>query len=112
MSITTTWIINDMKRNTTDDGVFEVFWTVWAVREEKYVAEINGSIELTPDPTSDSFIPYENLSQDNVISWVHENLDRTSIEQEATNKLNTLHPIVDEENVPLSSNGIPWASSS
>jgi len=111
MSITTTWEINNMKRNTTDDGVFEVFWSVWAVREEKYVTEINGSIELTPDPTSDSFISYENLSQDNVISWVHGNLDRNVIEQAVTDKLNTLHPIVNEENVPVSSNGIPWASS-
>jgi len=98
-----------MKRNTADDGIFEVFWSVWAVREEKYVAEVNGSIELTPDPTSDSFIAFENLTQDNVISWVHEILDRDIIEQEAKDKLNRLHPEVDT--IPVVQNGIPWGGS-
>jgi len=108
MSITTTWEINDMKRNTSDDGVFKVFWTVWAVREEKYVTEVNGVVELTPDPTSDSFIPYNDLTQDNVISWVQEVLDKDIIEQEAEDKLNRLHP--DDSTPPPEVSGIPWSS--
>ena len=97
-----------MKRNTSDDGVFKVLWTVWAVREEKYVTEVNGSVELTPDPTSDSFIPYDDLTQDNVISWVQGILDKDIIEQEAKDKLNSLHPL--EESTPVESTGMPWAS--
>ena len=107
MSITTTWEIYDMKRNTSDDGVFKVLWTVWAVREEKYVTEVNGSVELTPDPTSDSFIPYDNLTQDDVISWIQKVLDKDIIEQEVKDKLNRLHPL--EENI-VETSGIPWAS--
>ena len=111
MSITITWQIDDMKRNTETGGVSEVFWTVWAVREEKYVTEVNGSVELSADPESDTFISYDDLTQDTVISWVQGILDKDIIEQEVTDKLNTLHPIVNEENVPVSSNGTPWSSS-
>jgi hypothetical protein len=109
MSVTITWQIDDMKRNTETGGVFEVFWTVWATRQEKYVTGINGSVELSPDPDSDTFIAYDDLTQDNVISWVHNILDRDIIEQEVTDKLNRLHPLV--ESIPVESTGIPWASS-
>lgn len=109
MSITITWQIDDMKRNTETGGVSQVFWTVWATRQEKYVTEINGSVELSPDPESDSFIAYDDLTQDNVISWVHEILDKDIIEQEVTDKLNRLHPLV--ESTPVDSLGVPWASS-
>ena len=97
-----------MKRNAETGGVSEVFWTVWATREEKYVTEISGSFELSPDPDSDSFIAYDDLTQDNVISWVHDILDRDIIEQEAKDKLNRLHPEVDT--IPVVQNGIPWAA--
>lgn len=108
MSIDITWKIHDMKRNTSDSGVFQVSWVVWAVREEKYVTEINGVIELTPDPASDSFIAYDDLTQDNVIAWVHGVLDKDTVEQEARNKLNKLHPLL--ESAPAEASGTPWSS--
>lgn len=108
MSIDITWKIDDMKRNTETGGVSEVFWTVWATREEKYVTEINGVIELTPDPASDSFIAYESLTEDNVIAWVHGVLDKDTVEQEARNKLNKLHPLL--ESAPAEASGTPWSS--
>ena len=49
MSIEITWQVQDMKRNSSDSGVFEVSWVVWAVREEKYVTEVNGINENTVD---------------------------------------------------------------
>lgn len=109
MSIEITWQVQDMKRNAETGGVSEVFWIVWATREEKYVTEISGSFELSPDPDSDSFIAYDDLTQDNVISWVHDILDRDIIEQEAKDKLNRLHPEVDT--IPVVQNGIPWGGS-
>jgi hypothetical protein len=107
MTIEITWQILDMKRNSSDNGVFEVSWTVWAVREEKYVAEINGVVSLTPDPTSHSFIPFENLTQDNVIAWVKNNLETDVIEQNAKDKLNRLHPSLDT--TPTVQSGTPWS---
>tara|TARA_B100000497_G_C7625300_1_gene375776 strand:+ start:874 stop:1203 length:330 start_codon:yes stop_codon:yes gene_type:complete len=109
MSIEITWQVQDMKRNSSDNGVFEVSWVVWAVREEKYVTEVNGIIELTPDPASDSFIPFENLTQDTVIAWVKNVLDTDVVEQEARNKLNTLHPVSDI--TPVVQSGTPWSGS-
>lgn len=109
MSIEVTWQVQDMKRNSSDNGVFEVSWVVWAVREEKYVTEVNGIIELTPDPTSDSFIPFENLTQDTVIAWVKNVLEAGIVEQEARNKLNTLHPVLDI--TPVVQSGTPWGGS-
>lgn len=109
MSIEITWQVQDMKRNSSDSGVFEVSWVVWAVREEKYVTEVNGIIELTPDPTSDSFIPFENLTQDTVIAWVKNVLEEGVVEQEARDKLNTLHPVLDI--TPVVQSGTPWGGS-
>ena len=108
MSITTTWAINDMKRNASDNGVFEVFWTLWAAREEKYVTEVNGSIELTPDPTSDSFIPFENLTENDVLSWVKNNLEVSVIEQKVKDKLEKLHPSTNI--APTVQSGTPWGA--
>lgn len=108
MSISITWQIDDMKRNTETGGVSEVFWTVWATREERYVTEVNGSVELSADPESDTFISYDDLTQDTVISWVQGILDKDIIEQEAKDKLNRLHPEVDT--IPVVQNGIPWAA--
>lgn len=109
MSIEITWQVQDMKRNSSDSGVFEVSWVVWAVREEKYVTEVNGIIELTPDPTSDSFIPFENLTQDTVIAWVKNVLEEGVVEQEARDKLNILHPVLDI--TPVVQSGTPWGGS-
>lgn len=109
MSIEITWQVQDMKRNSSDNGVFEVSWVVWAVREEKYVTEVNGIIELSPDPTSDSFIPFESLTEDTVIAWVKNVLEANVVEEEARNKLNTLHPILDS--TPAVQSGTPWSGS-
>jgi len=109
MTIEVTWKIDDMKRNSSNNGVFEVFWTVWAVREETYVTEINGVVSLTPDPSSDSFIAFENLTQDNVIAWVKNDLETDVIEQEVRDKLNRLHPAL--ATTPTVQSGTPWSSS-
>lgn len=110
MAIETTWKIEDMKAHTSNEGVFEATWTVWATREEKYVTEINGVVEFNPDPNDADFTAYDDLTEDVVIGWVQTVIGKDEAEQLATDKLNKLHPIINEENPQTVKDGIPWAT--
>ena len=110
MSLTYTWNIQNMKRNSDDNGVFNVVYTVHAVDEdEKRISSINGSINLNPDSTSESFINYEDLSEDIVLNWVYDAVNRNQIETELQNKWNTMYPSASGI-TPSQLDGTPWAS--
>ena len=110
MAIETTWKIEDMKAHTSNDGVFEAAWILWATREEKYVTEISGVVEFNPNPSDSDFIAYNDLTEDIVIEWVQNVVGKEEAEQLVIDKLNKLHPIIDEENPQTVKDGIPWAA--
>ena len=108
MTVEYTWSIQDMKRNTSDDGVFEVTFRVSALRGTCQASEL-AVVELTPDPLSDTYIAYADLTENDVITWVRSVVGQSAMEEEVLNKLNILHPEVDA--TPVVQNGIPWSSS-
>ena len=96
-----------MKRNTSDDGVFEVTFRVSALRGTCQASEL-AVVELIPDPSSDTYIAYTDLTENHVITWVKSVVGQSAMEEEVLNKLNRLHPEVDT--IPVVQNGIPWAA--
>jgi hypothetical protein len=82
-NINYTWFIDQMFAIKNLDGhenfVSSVFWRCVGASGEAYATQI-GQTEL-PTLIGESFTPYEQLTQDQVLSWCWANgLDRASIE--------------------------------
>jgi hypothetical protein len=70
--------IEQLDRNS-DGGVTQVHWIV-SKTSGNYTATNYGSCEFMPDTTSDGYVEFESLTQDNVISWLQSKLDTADIE--------------------------------
>ena len=88
MAQTTTWTIQDMKRNTSDGGVHTVYWECRVVDDTHTdcSAVEGGKLRLTPDANADDFVAYDNLTEATVLGWVYDSLregDETADEAKA-----------------------------
>ena len=103
MSDTTfTWAIANLERETADGYVFTAHYTVEA-KDDTYSAGAYGSIGFE---RPDDLIPYADLTEDDVVSWVQEALGADKVaEVEAA-----LQAQLDEQHAPTCSSGLPWAS--
>jgi hypothetical protein len=76
MAVTYNWVIEQMEAYPQYEGhsdvVFNVHWRVNA-NEGNYNATGYGTVGVQLDPASE-FIPYANLTQDEVVGWVKEAL--------------------------------------
>jgi hypothetical protein len=109
--ITTTWAVIDMVRNVEDGGVFKVVW--WCRVEDPTSphrrqdgAHMVFEKMLTPDPASDSYTPYENLTNEQVLGWVTADQDKAAIEAALYEQC-----VKKTEARALIANGLPWLTS-
>ena len=102
------WMIAQLERNTTDNGVIVAHWRVTA--EETvgtgddavtYTASSYGTCGFNPDPTSPSFVPYEDLTEADVLAWVYESVDKDATEAALTAN-------IEEQKNPVTETGLPW----
>jgi len=106
---TFTWSINTLERELADGYVFTAHYSVNAVSStldpegNPYSQGAYGSIGLER-PEGD-LIPFDDLTQDQVIDWVKEKLggDEKVAEIEAA-----LQARLDEVMTPTKINGVPW----
>lgn len=66
---TVAWSISQMDRHLTNGGVTMAHWRADA-SDGEYSASVYGAVGFTPDPTSPSFKPYEQLTEAEVLEWV------------------------------------------
>jgi len=95
--MTITWKIEQLDHLTSDGFVTTAHWRATAVDDE-YSASTYGTTGWqagTPD------IPYANLTEATVLTWVWENLDKVEIEANLIAQINALKN-------PTTSNGVPW----
>jgi hypothetical protein len=84
------------------DVVAAVSWICSASQDGKTV-QTNGEIGLPP--VQGNFVPFDNLTQDEVLSWCYANgLNKEAVELQATQKLQDLLT------PPTVSKPVPWAS--
>ena len=100
-----TWTISTLERNTdSDQGVIVAHWRVTeteTVGEDTYTASSYGTCGFTPDPSAEGYIPYEDLTEADVLGWVQNELDVESIEAALTANIN-------EQKNPTTADGVPW----
>ena len=114
MAQTTTWKINDMKRNASDGGVHTVYWEC-IVSDDTHTectATEGGKLRLTPDANADDFVAYDNLTEATVLGWVYDSLregDETATEAKTrieTNRQGKVTAQVAKKTADAS--GTPW----
>jgi len=116
MAITTTWSVNNMTHNDADGGVILVYWSCVAASDgtPSYTATEGGKLRLEPDPTSPNFIPYADLTENDVLGWVYASLvegDETPDEAKARVEANRTAKVqgqIDRANTQA--DGLPWAA--
>ncbi len=98
------WEITRVKWNSDTGGVASADWVLSAT-EENFVGTVKGFSKFNPDPSSEFFIPVEDLTEDIVISWVHKYvINREGLEKAAIKRMEeSKNPV---ENVT----GLPWSS--
>lgn len=105
--MTTTWKIVQLKRNPSNGLVFEVTFIMNFELENETDRHV-GSVELTGDPTSPSFIPYEELTEAIVLGWVKEELTQAKITEIETSAEARLEDRIEKKANPEFLIGTPW----
>ena len=104
-----TWEIETMQRDIyppeAEGGVVTVCWKCTGVDVEKE-SSYSGVAIFTPDPTSPDYIPYDDLTEEDVLGWCFA-LDGNGVSQ--------VNQAEVEDNIqaqmdwfPKTANGIPW----
>ena len=84
MAVTKTWSINDLERETSDNYICWVHWSIKGSEDSK-TFEMEGKTFL---PRPDTLVDYATLTEETVIGWVKAKLnsDSPAVDDEATGK--------------------------
>jgi hypothetical protein len=98
------WKIAQLERDAATGLVLTAHWTLTAV-DGDYTANCYGSLTLpAKDPQDESFVPFENLTEAQVVEWVKEVMGS---EQVASYEGALLANIELQKN-PQQVSGVPW----
>lgn len=109
MAISYEWKIEQMEAYPEKDGFSDVVFTVhWRVNaaDGNYSATSYGSVGIQLDPASD-FIPYANLTQDEVVGWVKDALKAEQVTQIETGLAGQIENL---KTPPVVTPPLPWAN--
>ena len=86
--------------NDSDKGVLVAHWGCEAT-DGDYSASTYGTSSFSPDPSADDYVPYESLTEDVVLGWIWESVDKDSVEASLTAQ-------IESQKAPASVTGLPW----
>lgn len=96
-----TWRITSMKRDAATGGVIEAFWRLEAV-DGDFTEMFNGGAQFQPDANSPAFVPFEALTEADVLAWVWSSgCDKAGYEAAIEQRLS-------ERRAPKILQGVPW----
>ena len=95
-----TWTIANLERNVSDGGVTVAHWRVNSV-DGDYSASSYGTCGFTYDATDPSFVPYDNLTESDVLGWVWAEVDQNATETALTAD-------IEAQKNPTTADGMPW----
>ena len=91
-----TWKITQLDRRSADGFVTTAHWTCSGISGE-YAASVYSTVSFEGEPA----VPYENLTESDVIAWVWETVDKNVTEQ-------TIVDNIEAQKNPVSLSGLPW----
>ena len=99
-----TWKLYDLKRTIADGVITEITYACESQLSGSSTRKI-GNLTVVGSAGDADFIPYEDLTQDDVLGWVDSNVDKTVFETE--NSASIASSIVARAAI-TESNGTPW----
>ena len=100
MAATMNWTIATLERELSDGGVIVAHWRCTA-SDGDYSASSYGTAGFTPDPESEDFVAYDDLTEADVLAWVWESVDKDATEA-------ALQAKIDADKNPVTAAGVPW----
>lgn len=94
------WTIEQLDVQINTGGVITAYWRVVA-GDEGYVASSYGSVNFTPYPTEPDFIPFLNLTEQDVLTWVWTEVNKEELED-------LLDKEIQAKKTPVVATGLPW----
>jgi hypothetical protein len=88
-----------MDRLTSDGFVVTVHYNVSAT-DGDYSASTYGTVGYTEQP-DESYTPYEELTQEQVVGWVQESLGKDTVEASLAGQ-------IEAQKNPVQVSGLPW----
>ena len=109
MALTYTWKIEKLTKTTQDaveDVIIHVRWVLTGTDENGLQGSFSGATPLKFDSSAEGFVPYTNLTKEDVVSWlegivVGSYWDHVTEQiQKQINKQTAVEEEVDEANLP------------
>ena len=100
MAIEYTWTISTLERELADGGVIVAHWRCTA-SDGNYSASSYGTAGFSADPEAEGFVPYEDLTEADVLAWVWESVDKDATEA-------ALEARIEADKNPTTATGTPW----
>ena len=114
MAITNTWSVSDMQHTDADGGVFLVYWSMVAASDgtPSYTASEGGKLRCEYDASAAGFIPYADLTENDVLGWVYASLvqgDETADEAKARIEAERTAKVQKQiDAAATTASGVPW----
>lgn len=94
-----TWKIKQIDRLSTTGEVINVRWTVLATKDSHTSSTVGATnINYSEEYT---FIPFENLTEETVLSWTWNIINKTEIEEKLATDISNME-------TPVIISGLPW----
>lgn len=94
------WTIAQLERQTETGGVVTAHWSCTGV-DGDFSARMYGTAGFTPDPADTDFKPFDQLTEDDVLTWVWSEVDKAETEANIASK-------IDAQKNPETVSGTPW----
>ena len=114
MAITNTWSVTNMQHMDSDGGVFLVYWSMVAASDgtPSYTASEGGKLRCEYDAASPTYIPYADLTENDVLGWVYASLvqgDETADEAKARIEAERTAKVQKQiDAATTTASGVPW----
>tara|TARA_B110000977_G_C10967719_1_gene451099 strand:- start:181 stop:495 length:315 start_codon:yes stop_codon:yes gene_type:complete len=102
--MTHTWKVYDLNRTISDGVVIDVTYACESSYDGFFTRTV-GDFTMVGSPGEPGFIPYEDLTEDEVLVWVNNNVNEPAIE---TSNSSSIAFMVSESAAITTENGIPW----
>ena len=86
--------------NDADKGIVVCHWRA-TLTDGDYSASSYGTVGFTPDPTAPDFVPFESLTEADVLAWVYESVDKDATEASLASQ-------IEDQKAPQTVAGTPW----
>ena len=99
-----TWSILNLKRTTSTGVVTEIKYQCQSEHDNMIDRQIERLI-ITGSTSDEGFIEYDNLTEENVLGWVNNLVDTSSIETSLSSSIEDMLEVISQNH---SSEGTPW----